>query len=254
MENIKSLEGKTSSRISAMTAGLVLTLAAIAFTLSYNALRDVAVTHGVGEWLSYLWPLLIDFALLVFSLAVLRANLRGERAWWPWALVGIFTLGTVGFNFFHAQADSIPVWAVAVAAPIALFFSFETLMGMVRAEVKRAGVADTVTHLLQRQVEAVAVVADLDRQVAEMTAKAEAIKAELAELRKEKRQGYTGVSEETKAAAMALLGERSGLSGAELGRLLGKSDSLGRKLKRELLPVVNGSGNGVSSDDTRSLH
>jgi hypothetical protein len=47
-------------------------------------LQHLAAQHGLPGWLSYLWPLLLDFAMLVFSLAILRANLRQERAIYPW--------------------------------------------------------------------------------------------------------------------------------------------------------------------------
>lgn len=42
--------------------------------------------------------------------------------------------------------------------------------------------------------------------------------------------------------AREILAERSGISGSELGRLLGKSDSLGRKLKREITAEMGGNG------------
>ena len=38
------------------------------------------------------------------------------------------------------------------------------------------------------------------------------------------------------------MAERPAVSGSELGRLLGKSERLGRKLKAELLPELGGNG------------
>jgi hypothetical protein len=74
-----------------------------------------------------------------------------------------------------------------------------------------------------------------------------ALKAQIAELRKEKRRSYATVGDDTKDAALEILAERPGISGAELGRTLGKSESLGRKLRRELLPIVNGAGTGLAN-------
>lgn len=51
-------------------------------------------------------------------------------------------------------------------------------------------------------------------------------------------QGGNSAGRETKSRAMAILAERGDISGSELGRLLGKSASLGRTLKRELSPVM----------------
>lgn len=47
------------------------------------------------------------------------------------------------------------------------------------------------------------------------------------------------VSGKTRNRAMAILAERSDISGAELGRQIGRSDRTGRKLKAELLPLVS---------------
>jgi hypothetical protein len=53
---------------------------------------------------------------------------------------------------------------------------------------------------------------------------------------------YTETSKKTKERARAILEERPGISGSELGRQLGRSERLGRKLKAEILPVISGNG------------
>jgi len=68
--------------ISTITALLVASLTLGALALSYNALRGVAVAYGLAGWQSYIWPLLLDFALVVFSLAVVRNALLRERTLW----------------------------------------------------------------------------------------------------------------------------------------------------------------------------
>ena len=78
-------------------------------------------------------------------------------------------------------------------------------------------------------------------------------KRERAEKRKQKRQSsgngaeprtehYTAVGGDTRSRAAAILAERSDISGSELGRKLGRSERLGRKLKAELLPELGGNG------------
>jgi hypothetical protein len=47
--------------------------------------------------------------------------------------------------------------------------------------------------------------------------------------------------ETTRTQAAAILADHSGISGAELGRRLGKSERLGRKLKAEIIGNQNGS-------------
>jgi len=59
---------------------------------------------------------------------------------------------------------------------------------------------------------------------------------------------YTETSDETKVRARVVLAERPGISGSELGRLLGRSERLGRKLKAEILPEISGNGREASDD------
>ena len=57
--------------------------------------------------------------------------------------------------------------------------------------------------------------------------------------------GYAEVSGGTRERALTILAERPGISGSELGRELGRSERLGRKLKTELLPETRGNGKGA---------
>ena len=132
--------------ISTTTALLVSLLAPGALVLSYNALRGVATAYGLSGWQSYVWPLLLDFALVVFSLAVVRNALLRERTLWPWTLVGLYTAATVAFNILHAP-DNPVARVVAVVAPLSLFLSFETLMAQLKSEVRRHNAIQSLTDL-----------------------------------------------------------------------------------------------------------
>ena len=132
--------------INRVTVLLVFGIAAIAFTLSYSALLRVAIDYGVPIDLAWLWPLLVDASLVVFSMAVVRASLTGEATWWKWVLVGLYTCATIAFNLIHAPANDI-AQVVAVVAPVSLFLSFETLMAMLRTSAHRGVLAETVKGL-----------------------------------------------------------------------------------------------------------
>lgn len=145
------------STIAALLVGL---LAAGAFTLSYAALWDMAITYGVPPRLAWIWPILIDFGLIVFSLDVVRVSLYGETPWKSWVMVALYTVATVAFNVLHAP-DNLTARVIAVVAPMTLFLTFETLMGMVRDGVKRATV-----NLVKVQPEAVKVEPETVKPVA----------------------------------------------------------------------------------------
>ena len=64
-----------------------------------------------------------------------------------------------------------------------------------------------------------------------------------AETRLEPVPGIAG-TDGTKGRAAAILAEQPEISGSELGRQLGRSPRLGRKLKAELVPELSGNGKG----------
>lgn len=56
------------------------------------------------------------------------------------------------------------------------------------------------------------------------------------------------VTANTRERAWAILAERPDISGADLGRALGKSESLGRKLRAELFPLIQPENGKVKSN------
>lgn len=143
--------------IAVSTALLVLGIAIVSFTLSYNVLQKVAEENGVGARLSYLWPLLVDASLVTFSLAIVHAYLQSESPIKQWGLVGLYTLGTIAFNIAHADA-TIMSRIVAGIPPVSLFFSFEMLMRQFRLSIQRHEIAckieemETISQKLAEQI------------------------------------------------------------------------------------------------------
>ncbi|MFE9171998.1 DUF2637 domain-containing protein [Streptomyces kebangsaanensis] len=92
-----TVRGSRSIRV-----GIVL-LAAVAFALSYDALRQMAVASHVRGLLTYLFPLVIDgfIAIGIVALLILRtAPLRSRL--YVWTLVGLATSTSIGANVVHA--------------------------------------------------------------------------------------------------------------------------------------------------------
>lgn len=129
-----------------LTSFLVLIVAAMSFALSYWALQKMALDYGIPLTLSYIWPLLVDFALVVFSLCVVTAHLYSESTWRQWSLVGLATGLTCGYNYLHAPANLI-AQSIAVVPPVMLFFSFELLMMQLKNSIKRGGLQSSATEL-----------------------------------------------------------------------------------------------------------
>lgn len=225
--------------ISTITAVLVAILAGLAFILSYNALQHMAAQNGVEGWLSYLWPLLLDFAMIVFSLAILRANLRQESAWYPWVLTLIFASLATLANVMDVTRLGLPPLIVAAAvkalAPVALVLAFELLMSMTKAEIKRQALTASLADLRARRQALIAAIDKLGSQHNRLA-------TELADLKSERGQSYAGIGDATRVAALEILRNAPEISGAELARQLERSPSTGRRLRRELLPLLSANG------------
>jgi hypothetical protein len=118
------MAGRWTYRVSA--AG-VLMLAAAAFTLSYDALHQLALDSRVRPALAWLWPVVIDGTIVVALLTVLTAKRAGTRAAYPWALAGLFSLASVAFNIAHAP-DRPVAQLVFAMAPVALVLTTHLLV------------------------------------------------------------------------------------------------------------------------------
>jgi Protein of unknown function (DUF2637) len=121
------MTGRWTYRVSA--AG-VLVLAAAAFSLSYDALHQLALDSRVRPALAWLWPVVIDGTIVVALLTVLAAKRAAARGGYPWALAGLFSLASVAFNIAHAP-DRPVAQLVFAMAPIALVLTTHLLMQQV---------------------------------------------------------------------------------------------------------------------------
>lgn len=115
------------------TAILVGLLAIAAFALSFEALRDLAVVTGAipNPKQAWLFPVLLDGGVVVFSLAALRASLTGSDRRWYMTLVVVVTLLSVAFNVAHATRGFLP-GIMAGMPPLLLFMAFESLMRQIQ--------------------------------------------------------------------------------------------------------------------------
>jgi hypothetical protein len=118
------MTGRWTYRVSA--AGVLL-LAAAAFTLSYDALHQLAVDSRVRSGLAWMWPVVIDGTIVVALLTVLAAKRAATRAAYPWALAGLFSAASVAFNIAHAP-DRPVARLVFAMAPVALVLTTHLLM------------------------------------------------------------------------------------------------------------------------------
>ena len=113
-----------------ISAAGVLVLAAAAFTLSYDALHQLALDSHVRPGLAWMWPVVIDGTIVVALLTVLAAKRAAANTGYPWTLAGLFSAASVAFNIAHAP-DRPVARLVFAMAPVALVLTTHLLMQQV---------------------------------------------------------------------------------------------------------------------------
>jgi hypothetical protein len=120
--------------VAALTV-LVLAIAALAYVVSFEAIRAFAIeTAAFPAELAWSAPLLVDSFTTAASLVILWRYLRGDawsEPWYAWTLVGCATAVSVALNVAHAP-DRTSAQLFAALPPVALLGALELLMSVAR--------------------------------------------------------------------------------------------------------------------------
>jgi hypothetical protein len=122
--------------------GLVLAIAALAYVVSFEAIRAFAIeTAAFPPELAWSAPLLVDSFTTAASLVILWRYLRGDAwrdPWYAWMLVGAATAVSVALNVAHAP-DRLAAQLFAALPPVALLGALELLMSVARTSLPHGG-------------------------------------------------------------------------------------------------------------------
>lgn len=148
---------------------IAVTLIALgSFALSYAALVDLAAANGVRGWLAYIWPLIVDVSVIVFTAAILVAQLQRRAARLPIALTGFYAIVTITGNVLHAPPTALG-WFVASLPPLSLIFATEMLRAMAHHNILQQGAVTSLAELdaqvNTRRTDLAALTAKIDAQM-----------------------------------------------------------------------------------------
>lgn len=97
-------------------------LAAAAFTLSFTALRDLAILAGTHQAQAWLWPLVVDGVILEATISVVALrNGTGQARRFAWILLTSGAGISVAANIVHALVtadDRVPALVAALVASV----------------------------------------------------------------------------------------------------------------------------------------
>lgn len=174
-----------------ITGSLTLLLALFSFVLSFNALADLAREHQVS--IPYLFPLVVEAGVIIFSLNALYRSIHDEHARWQWLLIIGSSLLAGTFNVLHAEADLVSRIMAAMPS-LFLLLSFESFLNQIKHGVKRSNVVQSLDQLTgevdskrqeldalleQKQTELDRLVQDRQAEVDRLTKQAETRRREL---------------------------------------------------------------------------
>jgi hypothetical protein len=213
------------------SAAGVLGIGAAAFLLSYDALHSLALASGVRPGLARIWPGVLDGFIVIATLTVVAAKRTRQPTWYPWALVALFSAASVAFNILHALDRYLTAarWVrplVFAMPPIALVLA---------------------THLLLQQ-------GAWQRLHTQATSGSDPAGAAPVTARQQDPDDNAGPNRSaaptdaaTRQRALQFITEAQAagrkLTGAQLGRAIGRSDRYGRLLLREFR-TTSTEGNG----------
>jgi len=225
-----------------LVALAIIALAVGSFVLSFNALRELAQTEGgIDSRLAWIWPLIVDLSLVIYTATILTSQLNKWPVWFPVSLVLFYAVVTIGGNIAHAPPTPLG-WFIAALAPVSLVLASEALRVLIKHDADRRGTLSSLAEITAERESIQAELESVTAQVSRLTSQRDKLKDQIAESKRE----YVTVGSDTKQQAQAILATRPDISGAELGRKLGKSESLGRKLKKELAESIPVNGNGAT--------
>jgi hypothetical protein len=240
------------------SAAGVLGIGAAAFLLSYDALHSLALASGVRPGLARIWPGVLDGFIVVATLTVVAAKRASRPTWYPWALVVLFSAASVAFNILHAldQALAPAGWVAALVfamPPVALVLATHLLLqqGVWRRQHTRAAAAlgerrdqDATSPSADRSTSPTR--EGLGQPESAPTAPVAASQLPAPSLRRP--PADAAIKDRARQLYVEAQAAGRRLTGADLGRALGTSDSYGRLLLREFRTNSRAPDNGSARE------
>ena len=116
------------------------------FSLSFMALYALATANGTPAFLGWIWPLIVDVSMVIYTAAILVAHLQHRGAKLPIGLTIFYALVTITGNILHAPPTPLG-WFVASLPPLSLIFGTEMLRAMAHHIILHKGTVSALGEL-----------------------------------------------------------------------------------------------------------
>lgn len=141
---------KNYQKIISWIAGLLtLCLTTFSFILSFETLTELAEENGIP--VPPLFPLVVEAAVIVFSLVTLSRSMRGLPTKYNWTLIITSSLLAGFFNVAHAFPNLLSMFMAAMPS-LFLLLSFESFLSLLKHSLSDNDPKENVTHSLIQEV------------------------------------------------------------------------------------------------------
>jgi hypothetical protein len=166
---------------------LVAVIAVGSFVLSFNALHELAKQNKQPAQWAWIWPVIVDLSLVIYTAAILVAQLMRWSAKLPILLTIGYGVVTVVGNVLHAPAN----WEgyfVAIMPPLSLVLGTELLRTLAKSRIERQGAIASLSDLSKRIKDSAVELDKLIRQIEEARSTLDRLKSDVSEVRARKRR------------------------------------------------------------------
>jgi hypothetical protein len=174
-----------ANRIEKWASRLLVFLALGSFILSFFGMYAVAAEAGYG-WLTFLWPLVSESAVVIFSFLYLVTKLNGYENRYLMPLIVGCTILSVILNILHAPKSDFLTRTVVAIPPVFLFAAFKAWIWKIEQDTKRQGIVTTINKLTKErdrlQGEINDKTAEYDKTIRDKQAELDAKMSQVAEL------------------------------------------------------------------------
>lgn len=220
---------------------LIWLLVFIPFALSFGALTDLARENGMAY--PWLFPLMVDLALIIFNLVALKSSLSGERDLYAWVLVGLATLISLGLNVAHAPAGDLLAQFMAALPPLFIFGSFHAVVRSLEHDYAHETAVETLAALLAQIDQLTQQKTALEQDNEQLEVERQQKAAELSKLKIKLQDGRQAIDDELQAKQDELTAVARELVKAKRERTKAQSEPTNDErltLLRELLATAEG--------------
>lgn len=126
------------------------TIFIIAAAFNYDALRHFALDQvKVNNYLSYLFPLLVDVLIAIAVYITLTNKEQGESTGLAWSVVIVFTAGSIYLNYLH-YPKTLAGYTMSAFVPVVVFVASELSKQQMEIRARRSSVILTLGKLREK--------------------------------------------------------------------------------------------------------